>query len=205
IIPYSSVNELNYLRGAAFTYQLKNFYFAPFVSYKKVDANLSYTDTLNTDIETNRIQLSGYHRTETEMQNKHAIAELKAGGNVQYKTRSWHIGANVLYNHYSQPLTFETDLYNQFQFQGKDLLNASIDYHFLYKSLHFFGETAMSSSKNQTGFATLNGLLFNPGKTVDASLVYRNYSPKYQTMQYTNAFAESTLLTMNKAFILVCK
>ena len=190
--PFTSVNEYLYLRGAAFTYQLKDFSFTPFLSYKKVDANISYTDSTETGLESNRIQVSGYHRTESEMEAKNAITELKAGFNTQFRKRDKHIGLNMVYSNFSHPLTFEEKAYNKYQFQGKNLINTSLDYHYLIKSFHFFGENAMSFSANQTGYALLNGVMFNPDKNVDMSIVHRYYAPQYQTTNYTNAFAEST-------------
>jgi len=191
--PFTSVNEYLYLRGAAFTYQVKDFLFTPFLSYKKVDANISYTDSTETGLESNRIQVSGYHRTESEMAAKNAINELKTGFNAQYRKRDKHVGLNMVYSNFSKALTFEQKAYNKYQFQGENLINTSLDYHYLIKSFHFFGENAMSFSTSQTGYALLNGVMFNPDKTIDMSIVHRYYAPQYQTANYTNAFAESTL------------
>lgn len=192
IKPFTSVNEYLFLRGAAFTYQFKNFLFTPFVSYKNIDGNISYTDTLENEIESNRIQLAGYHRTASEMQSKNALQELKAGFNFQYLKRDKHLGINYVSTYFTKPIAFEQKLYNKYQFQGKTLQNISVDYHFLIKSFHFFGEEALSISTSQVGYAFLNGVMFNPSKIADISIVHRYYAPQYQTVNYTNAFAEST-------------
>lgn len=190
--PFTSVNEYLFMRGAAFTYQFKDFLLTPFVSFKNIDGNINYTDTLENEIESNRIQLAGYHRTATEMQSKNALQELKTGFNFQYFKRDKHIGLNYVSTYFTKPIAFEQKLYNKYQFQGNLLQNVSIDYHYLIKSFHFFGEEALSFSKNEVGYAFLNGVMFNPSKFADISIVHRYYAPQYQTVNYTNAFGEST-------------
>lgn len=190
--PFTSVNEYLFMRGAAFTYQAKDFLFTPFVSFKNIDGNINYTDTLENEIESNRIQLAGYHRTVIELQSKNALQELKTGFNLQYLKRNKHIGLNYVNTYFTKPIAFELKLYNKYQFQGKLLQNISVDYHFLLKSFHFFGEEALSISQNQVGYALLNGVIFNPSKFADISLVHRYYAPQYQTVNYTKAFGENT-------------
>ena len=188
--PFTSLNEYLFLRGFATTINAKNWSFTPFVSYKKVDANISLQED-SSQIESNRIQVNGYHRTLQELENKHALKELKTGVNIQYKTRKWHLGYNALYSNYSQPLSYEKKPYNQYQFEGKNLFNNSLDYHLLLNKFHFFGEHALSFSKTQIAYATVNGMLFTPTKKIDFSIIHRYYQRNYQSNQYTNNFGES--------------
>lgn len=188
--PFTSLNEYLFLRGFAMTYHRKNWEMTPFLSYKKVAANISYVDSLNNDLETNRVQINGYHRTAQELENKNAIQELKTGTNIQYKTRKWHLGFNFLFTHFSKEIRFDKKTYNRFQFQGKTLVNTSIDYHYLLKSFHFFGENAISIANNKLGLAALNGVIFTPNKKIDYSIIHRYYQREYQTHYYTNSFGE---------------
>jgi hypothetical protein len=190
--PFTSINESMFLRGAGIHTQFKVFQFTAFVSHKSLDANIAYTDSTLSDLDRNSIQLSGYHRTESELANKHALVESILGFNIQFKKSDKHLGFNNVFLNYNEVLKNSNKAYNQYYFQGKQLLNSSLDYHFLHKSFHFFGETALSISKNQVGAAALNGILFNPDKKIDMALLHRYYSPKYQNNSYANAFGEST-------------
>jgi hypothetical protein len=190
--PYSALNEINFLRGAAINIQLNTFQLTAFASHKAIDANIAFSDSSNSILENNSIQTSGLHRTESELANKGNLKESIFGFNLQYKKRDKHIGLNLVSTIYDEAIKNSNRAYNQFYFQNKHLLNSSLDYHFLIKSFHFFGETAMSFSSDQLGGATINGVLFNPDKNIDLSLLHRFYSPKYQNNFYANAFAESS-------------
>lgn len=190
--PYTSVNEYLFLRGAAFTFEYKNWQFTPFVSAKRATANMQFSDTLDTELERLTIQVNGFHRTPNEVANKNQLLEVKYGGNIQYRKRTWHVGLNFVGHYFDNPVIRQDRLSNNFLFNGQELYALSVDFNWLYKSFHFFGENAMSKSEQQTGFASLNGVLFTPDKSVDFAVVHRYYDKKYQTVNYVNAFAESS-------------
>ncbi|MFT5828926.1 MAG: hypothetical protein ACI9AB_001895 [Urechidicola sp.] len=190
--PYTSINEYAYMRGAALSLNLGKFSLTPFVSIKNVDASTSYLDSTNQSLQSNRIQTSGYHRTASEIENKHKLLEIHNGLYTSFKYANYHIGLSLLNTHYSDSIKFTSQHYNQFQFQGKNLSHTSLDYHWILPKVHFFGESALSISSHQKGLASLNGLIFHPSKILDFSLVHRYYSPRYQASLLTNAFAEST-------------
>jgi hypothetical protein len=188
--PYTSVSEFNFLRGGAFTIGIKkNIAITAFASYKKVDANISQFDSTQSQIfEVSSLQLSGFHRTLSEVADRAAIGQLTTGGTFAFTKRKYHINANVVYTRLSAPLTSRVSLYNQFDFRGRTLLNASIDYHFIVKNFHFFGEEAISQNG---GFGLLNGVLIGLGPSVEMSVVHRYFSKNYQTI-YARTFSEST-------------
>lgn len=190
--PFTSISESIFLRGFATHAQIKAIQFTAFVSHKAIDANIVFTDSTMLDLDRNSIQTSGLHRTESELNNKHNLKETLAGFNIQFKKRDKHLGLNTVFLNYSNDLKNANKAYNQFYFQNKQLLNTSLDYHYLIKSFHFFGESAISISKDYVGVAALHGLLFNPDKTVDMALVHRYYSPRFQNNRYSNAFGESS-------------
>lgn len=190
--PYTSVNEYLFLRGAAVTFQYKNWEFTPFVSARKVSANIAFSDTINAEIERVTIQTNGFHRTPSEIARKNALWEVKAGANLQYRKRTWHVGLNSVMHYFDKPIVRQERLYTQFLFSDQQLISNSLDYSWLYKSFHFFGENAISISPSQVGFGALNGVLFTPDKNIDFALVHRYYDKKYQTVNFVNAFAESS-------------
>ncbi len=209
---YSSVNESVFFRGAAATLDLgNNFELTAFASYKPLDANVTVADTLNLDelasandpeneesvgldpeikaTAVSSIQTSGYHRTESEIADKNAIDVFMTGGSLGYRSRRFSLGLNAAYATTSADLNFtERGAYTIGGFEGKQFLNASIDYRYLYRNLHFFGEAAV----NETGaLATLHGLLLGLDPKVAMSVLYRNYSHLYHA-PYPSAFGEGT-------------
>ncbi len=186
--PYNSPGEFNFHRGVGVTVQKNNWQATGFVSYKKLSAN-GVQDTLTNDDYVSSIQNAGYHRTTTELADKNSIAQLAFGGNLSYNKNSMHIGFNAIHYGFSKPLQKDPYPYNMFNFTGKSLTNASIDYGYTYKNMHVFGEEA---TDNHGNLATVNGLLASLDAKMDVALLYRNISRSYASL-YANAFTESTL------------
>ena len=189
--PYSSVNEVNYYRGAGVTLTpVKNIEATMFGSYKRVDASLR-TDTLeNTDFDYfGSVKLDGYHRTESEINNKNALYQSNAGVKIKYKSRRLELGFNTLYTHFSVPLVKDDQLYKKYLFAGQNLINASIDYGFRWKNINLFGEAAISDNG---GKAMTNGALISLDKKMDMAVVVRNFAPDFHSLN-GNAFSESNL------------
>ncbi len=194
--PYTSIGEFQYKRGAGITIGLGDMVeVTGFASYKAVDANISsiLISGDSTDLETevlqvSSLQTSGLHRTEAEIFDKHAINQLTTGGIVKFKGAGWHVAGNFLYNKFGSELDRTYQPYNQFTFNGDQLINGSLDYSFVYRNFNFFGETAMSDNG---GLATINGLIMTPDKHVDLAIIYRNYQKEYQTLT-PNVFGETS-------------
>lgn len=188
--PYTSVNEFRFLRGGAFTLGFKNWEVTAFASFKLLDANVvsvAAADTaINEDEFFSSILETGYHRTQSEIARRETIKQLTTGGNFSYNKKNWHIGANAVYMRYFTPYVKEQAPYASFDFTAQQLLNVSVDYHAVFRNIHFFGENGMS---NNGGFGLLNGAIISLDKKVDMSVVHRYYSKDFQTV-YANAFAE---------------
>lgn len=195
IKPYTSVDEYRFFRGAATEIIIKDFSITPFVSIKQADANVSFSDTLEREIETLSLQTFGLHRSEAEIEDKNQVLEMKFGTAFKYGKNDRHIGINVLHTQYDKEVKANIRAYNKFRAVGKSFTNASLDYNFLLKTFHFFGENALSFTQNEDnkfGFGLLNGVLFSADKRVDISLVHRYYDKKFVSSIATDAFAEST-------------
>ena len=197
IRPYTSVDENNFLRGGAFTLEFGDFEFTAFGSYKYVDANIAEEDTIEDEVvRVTSFQESGFHRTESELEDRKSLEQLITGGNLSYNTRKWHVGANVVYTSLGSDLNRDPNLYQIFDFQGSDLLNASLDYHAIIKNWHFFGELAMSDNG---GIGAVQGLLLSIDHKIDVSMMYRHFEPDFQSL-YSNGFAESSRAINEKGF-----
>ena len=190
---YSSLLENSFFRGGAATYQVAPTVQATaFVSHKNVDANLQQSrDSLaQFDEFTSGLLYTGFHRTASEITNRHQLAETIGGGNLGYTSRSGNlaIGATGVFTHYGTPLLKRPESYNKFEFSGKENLALSLNYSYVWRNLLLFGETARSTGG---GLGTVNGLLASLGPTVDAALLVRRYDADFHTL-YGNAFSENT-------------
>ncbi|QQS30500.1 MAG: helix-hairpin-helix domain-containing protein [Sphingobacteriales bacterium] len=204
---YTSVNEALFYRGGAATVGHKNWEATLFASYKPIDANLTtqVSDTTIVDVETEEgdvviedaaelqeassLLISGLHRTDAELADRNAIRQFVTGGSMGYKSRKLQLCFNSIYTRLDANLVPQTSAYNQYRFTGNELLNISMDYRFLWRNFHFFGETAISDNG---GLATLNGLLVALDSKVSLSVLHRYYQRNFQTL-YAAPFAESTL------------
>jgi Helix-hairpin-helix motif len=189
---YTSVNEINFMRGVATTLGLgDHFELTTFYSRLNRDANIiDQVDTFLIDdaFDVSSLQTSGLHRTLTEIEDKHAIINSTLGGILKYKTRAGHLALNVLYDYFDKDLKRTPQPYNQYYFSGNKLLNSSFDYNYRYQNLYFFGETAWSDNNR---FATSNGLLLTLDRWVDLAILHRHFQKDYMAL-LAQPFAETT-------------
>lgn len=188
IKPYTSADETRFLRGGAVDLGHKNISMLLFASRKGVDASV-IADTVSSDLEfVESINLSGFHRTNSEISRKDGLTENIVGTNLRYQKRNLQLGVASVYQGYDKSYAKDTLPYNQFDFRGKDLMSFSSDYSFVLKNINFFGEIATTSEK---GWANLHGAMIYLDKRAALSVLYRNYSRNYQTF-YNAGFAESS-------------
>jgi helix-hairpin-helix protein len=187
---YTSVNETNFLRGAAATLAIaKNIEFTALFSYRKLDANIPDSNINDPEIEFfTSLQTSGNHRTAAEIKDEGAIKSSNFGGSLQYKKNGFNLGFNGLYTQFNRTFERNTIPYNQFYFNGNSIVNLSTDYSWVYKNLNFFGETAWS---NNGAIATTNGLIAALDRNIHISLLHRYFPVDYQALD-PNPMAETT-------------
>ncbi|MEO5649104.1 MAG: hypothetical protein ABIR03_04170 [Ginsengibacter sp.] len=193
--PYNSAGEIVFNRGIGITLQKNKWEATGFVSYRKLDASFNI-DTLNFEAYISSLQLSGFHRTASEVSNKNSQGQFTVGGNVSFSTEKIHIGANAVHYKFEHTITKDDVLYNRYAIAGKQVGNYSIDYSYTYKNMHFFGEAAMDEGCDK---AFINGLVISAHSNVDMSFLYRKISRGYQSL-YTNAFTENTYPTNESGF-----
>lgn len=187
---YTSVAENDFLRGVGATFGFgEHIELTVFGSRLKRDANIVIPDT--TDQEEfffSSLQTSGLHRTASEIADENSITQNTIGGNIKIQSGGLKVGANVLYNTFNRPFDRNIQEFNKFLFNSDKLLNASLDYSYIRRNVHFFGETAVSDNG---GVATLNSLLLGLDRKTSLVLSYRNYGKDYQALN-ANAFGETT-------------
>jgi hypothetical protein len=189
IRPFTSAMETGFFRGGAVTYKLRDVELSAFYSNKNIDGRIR-TDTSNAYEFVSAFQSSGYHRTFSEIDQKHRINEQAAGGNISFNKAAGdlHLGTSLIGTHYSTALIKSLSLYNQYEFNGRNNLNVSADYSFLWQNFNFFGEGALSANG---GKAMVSGMMASLSSKAELSMVYRNYGRNFQSF-YGNAFGENT-------------
>jgi len=189
--PYSSVNEALFMRGLSATFGLKKILFTPFYSGRRIDASKT-----ESNMEISSLQVSGLHRTKSEILNKNAAYQRVYGANVQYNNRDFNAGLTAYHTRFSKPFTAPKSLYQLYNFKGADLSNIALNYSYNFKNSYFFGEAAHSLN---SGFAFLNGLISSLAPRVSLVLLYRNYARNYHSF-FNQALAESSNAVNEKGF-----
>lgn len=196
LMPYASVNENQFLRGAAATMGLgKRFEGTAFISRKKHDANLrSEADTSfsgsDADLVTfSSFQEDGYHRTYSELDKKNALEEFVYGGHLRYRGTRLQVGATAARVDFGHALAKSSTVpYNQFEFQGQSNTTYGMDWKLPYRNLIWFGEVARSADGGSAG---VTGLLAALDKRLSMALLYRNLQRNFHGL-YSGAFTEGS-------------
>lgn len=189
--PYVSADENLFLRGAGATVKFGHVEATAFASRKKIDANVSRSDTVGLDmevLEVSSLQNTGLHTTPSEIADKDAITEMLFGGNVSWRSRHFNFGVTGLHSEFSVPLHRNLDLYNQFDFSAQRNDNIGADYNLLFRNVNIFGETSVSGNG---GIATINGMLVSLDPRLSFSLLHRYFQKDFQNL-YANAFADGS-------------
>lgn len=189
--PYSSVNEALFMRGLSATFSLKKILFTPFYSGRRIDAGMS-----ESNLEISSMQVSGLHRTKSEILNKNAASQRVYGANAQYNNSDFSAGVTGYHTRFSKPFAEAKSLYQLYNFKGTDLSNIALNYSYNFKNSYVFGEAAHSLN---SGFAFLNGLISSLAPRVSLVLLYRNYARNYHSF-FNQAFAESSNSVNERGF-----
>lgn len=195
---YSGTDENQFFRGIAGQFNHRNFTFYPFFSRHKLDANI---DTLDGKPYFGAFQISGYHRTGSEIAGENSLEQLVGGGHVTYSYNQWSLGMTAVYTRFDVDLDRSDEPYNQFLPEGKDNLVTGLDWKGSLKKAFFFGEAAVSRN---SGKALLAGVMMKPASNAELSLVYRNINKTYFSF-FSNAFTESSRINDEQGLYLGLK
>lgn len=185
--PYHSAGEYNFNRGIGITIRKRNLEATAFASLRNLSANFN-TDAASQDEYVSSILMSGLHRTETELSNRNRLRQISFGGNMKWLGKTWQLGINSVYYHFSLPISKRDEPYNLFSIRGRSWYNLSADYSYTFRNLHFFGEAAVDKNLSR---AFLHGILLSVDPSVDISIVHRTIPMQYQAVN-ANAFTENT-------------
>lgn len=203
IRPKASASEYGFMRGAAVTLGKGPFSGTVFYSNRKIDANVSLADSLDEVELVSSLQETGYHRTFSELQDRHAIRQQVAGWHLAFATDHFEIGHTLHSIWLSAPLQPKPTHYNQYYFQGQHLTDQGIDFKYVRGKYAVFGEVALCTNQDSTSImppdaqtiraslAGLVGLTIKPAGYLNFTLMYRDYGKGYQNL-FSNAFGEGS-------------
>lgn len=188
--PYASIDEVRFMRGGAVELAYKNVHLTTFGSVKRISATLQQAlDTLSQEEEfASAINMTGLHRTTSEIARKNALQERIFGSYLQYKTAALQIGISAVHHSYDKIFERSIQPYNQFDFRGRTLMNIGLDYNYVFKNTNFFGEIVRSGSG---AIGMLHGALIALDSRMSLSMLYRNYPKNFHTF-YSQGFREGS-------------
>jgi len=176
--PYTSVDESRFMRGAALDLGDERLALTLFASHKSVDGSVQYIDTItysgsDYDSYISSINMSGLHRTTSEIGRKGSLKETIFGGNIRYDYANLHVGLAAVNWRYDKVFDKPMLPYNQFDFRGDNTTSLSADYSYVFRNFLFFGE--LSHATHSKNIATIHGFLLAFDARASLSVVYRNY------------------------------
>ncbi|WP_316818932.1 helix-hairpin-helix domain-containing protein [Pedobacter nyackensis] len=187
IKPYTSANESTFFRGLASTLSLKkNIYLSPFISYRRLDASLKALPDGTFSL--SNINISGLHRTQTELKNQRSLLQKVYGGVLQYLTDNISIGIIGYQSHYEHQFVTGTQDYNKHSFKGKKLTNTGIYYNYTLRNIYLYGEIGHSIN---SGKAMINGAMASLSPKISLVVLHRGYAIDYHSF-FSRAIGEGT-------------
>ncbi len=133
ITSYKNADESNFLRGFAAQYSRGKFDFDFFFSNNNFDARVDSFTNLITSVSS-----SGFHRTESELNNSNTANERIYGLSTQYKFNNNSVG--LLYYRINFSNSFNAK--SVFDFKGNAINYYSFYLDYYYKNFNIFGEAA---------------------------------------------------------------
>lgn len=189
-IPYTSLNEFGYFRGAAITTTLlKNLTLSGFLSRLNRDGSLTQNAIAEEANSISSFGTSGFHRTISETESRKKINETNYGLILNYKQKSLDAGLLFHQTYFGTPIYRQPTPYNQFSFSGDHNSNLGLFLNYTLRNFTFFSEAAKTL---EHGNAITLGTLGSLTSKLDVSLLYRNFSKDFYSF-YSNAVSESTL------------
>lgn len=186
-LPYTSIYEAGYFRGAAISYQAaRNLTIHTMASSRGRDGNLQQDST---ESSVSSFNFTGLHRTPAELANRNAILETNLAVVANYKNQTIDAGILLHRTQFDIPLRRNPTLYNQFLFTGNENTNVGVFLNYSFSNVTFFSEYVKTL---QQGTAIVVGALASLTPKLDISLLYRKYDKNFYSF-YSNALAENSI------------
>jgi hypothetical protein len=189
-LPYTSLNEAGFFRGAAVSYKLaSSFYLHGFGSRLYRDGRLAQDSSSEESMFTSSFMITGFHRTPSELAARKQIGETNYGAVLNFKKESLDAGVIFHQTRFDIPIYRNATLYNQFSFSGDENSNVGFFLNYNLDNLTFFSEVSQTLGH---GRGLVIGALASLTQRLDISLLYRKFDRNFYSF-YSNAVSESTL------------
>jgi len=187
-MPYTSVNESNFFRGAAASISInKSLTLHTLASHVLRDARLSTTS--EDEEQVSSLFNSGLHRTPAEVAARRKVGEANIAAVLEYTHQRLEAGALVHHTSFDATIRPRPRVYNGFAFSGGENTNVGMYANYTLGTTSLFSEAAYTMHK---GWAAIAGVLMSVNRHFETAVVVRNYSKNYHAF-YSNAIAENTL------------
>lgn len=178
LIPYSSTNENNYLRGGAASLNIGILNLTAFYSNHKIDANLDSSGNILSFPE------DGFHRTQFEIQKRKTISEVIYGAKFDFNLFSnFNLSGLYFNSNYSGSILQKTI----FSAGGMNFNNYSLAYSYVLPRISVAGEFAY----NSISVASVNSMEISLTPKIVFIASLRNFPRNYFSLK-SNAFSESS-------------
>lgn len=184
IRPYRSVNETQFLRGAAASINIGNkSNITAFVSrnYENV--------VIGEDGQAGSLNNFGYVRTLRDLSRVDNQQIDIIGGHFVQQVKSWSIGITGVMQQFSVPFRKRTEPYAVHRFSGNELMNIGFDYKGNVKNIMLYGE--VSGNDFNKAPAMTHGALVALNRRWSANFLYRNFPKNYLTV-FSTAWGEQS-------------
>lgn len=182
---YTSLNEVDFMRGITGTVLLKRFEISPYFSYRAIDGNID-DKAVPQVIKT--IAKSGLHRTPTEQRYRNAAHQMTYGLNILWRYNRFKAGVNLNQSQLNAVKLKGTANRQQYDFEGDVLRNISLYTNYTFRNVHLFGEYASSLDG---GSALVLGAIVSLHPRLSTVILARDYKKNYHTF-YGQGFGESS-------------
>ena len=190
--PYTSLTEYGYFRGATATYALRpTLDLTLLAARNRRDANTTQDSLLTV---ATSLQTSGFHRTQSELDDQGSLLETNVGAHLLYHNRQQaQLGLTVLHTTFDTFFRRRELAYNQYEFTGQQNLVIGVHGGYIWRNWNLFGEVARSSGSatNSGGIGAVGGALASLTKKLDMAFVLRHYDRNFHSF-YGNAFSENS-------------
>lgn len=175
IKPYCSTNENSFYRGGAVLFRREGLSFLLGASSVKQDAKIDTVDEQNVVLS---IVSDGYHNTEEKLQQKNNIKKQTLFSSFGYRHTFFNININSVWHRWNNTFVYNDKLYKLNDNRNCDLQNTSVDYTIGKGAVYVWGEHAID---NDIALASVNGIVLQPMDDLEFAVLYRNYSPLYNS------------------------
>lgn len=200
--PFTATGTVKY-NGVGVTLQKQPLELVAFVSRVGLDQTVENSPTEHIKTQMNR---NCFYRTKGEIARRNSLTEDVVGSAIIFRNSKgdYEVGVSALYTAFSVPFFVDKD--DASVFSGRFNLNSSVFYRWLWRGLHFFGESAFSKNLSEHTYqtkdfapATVNGVMIGLGRQWDLTCVHHYYSSAYNCF-YGNPFKSSSKPTNESGF-----